>query len=76
MKYETRHGKAKIEIQEAEEEDWLGNSGYEVKITPKGCETASSIRNYPNATKALEFAKDQIDSGKVPIERKKLFGIF
>lgn len=76
MKYETQHKDSKIIVQPAEDEDWKGDSGYEAKVTPRGCKTATTWSNYPNASQALLVAKEAIDSGEVPRERQKFLGLF
>lgn len=72
MSYTTKHKGHKIEITEAEGEDWRGVEGYEVRVKPPFCETAYSVRNYPNKTQALSFAKEAIDNKEIP-KKIKLF---
>lgn len=71
MKYETKYKNCKIIVEPA-----VDDIGYEAKVTPKGCKTATSWNNYENATQALSFAKEQIDLDEVPKERQKFLGLF
>ena len=72
MSYETKHKGHKIEITEADGKDWRGVEGYEVRIKPRFCEPAVSVKNFPNKTQALSFAKEAIDNNEVPKKLKLL----
>lgn len=76
VEFNTNYKGYKVVVKPAETEDWRGKEGYEAQITPKGCKTASSFKNYENASQALSFAKDCINKGEVPCERQKFLGIF